>query len=65
MVAFVRDGGTLVAFQDVTDSVNVERALREGNDALVKADKLKLDVNPVSGIEIDKLVLPGIGELGD
>jgi signal transduction histidine kinase len=37
------DGGTLVAFQDVTDSVNVERALREGNDALVAADKMKID----------------------
>jgi signal transduction histidine kinase len=37
------DGGTLVAFQDVTDSVNVERALREGNEALVAADKMKID----------------------
>jgi signal transduction histidine kinase len=37
------DGGTLVAFQDVTDSVNVERALREGNEALVKADEIKID----------------------
>jgi len=37
------DGGTLVAFQDVTDSVNVERALREGNEALVQADRIKID----------------------
>jgi signal transduction histidine kinase len=35
------DGATLVTFQDVTDSVNVERALRERNDALVAADELK------------------------
>jgi signal transduction histidine kinase len=35
------DGATLVTFQDVTDSVNVERALREGNEALEAADKLK------------------------
>ena len=37
------DGGTLVAFQDVTDSVNVERALRERNEALIAADELKID----------------------
>jgi signal transduction histidine kinase len=37
------DGGTLVVFQDVTDSVNVERALRERNDALVAADEMKID----------------------
>lgn len=37
------DGGTLVTFQDVTDSVNVERALRERNDALEIADGLKND----------------------
>lgn len=35
------DGATLVTFQDVTDSVNVERALRERNDALEAADELK------------------------
>jgi signal transduction histidine kinase len=35
------DGGTLVTFQDVTDTVNVERALRERNDALEAADDLK------------------------
>jgi signal transduction histidine kinase len=44
------DGATLVTFQDVTDSVNVERALREReralserNQALVAADQLKID----------------------
>jgi signal transduction histidine kinase len=37
------DGATLVTFQDVTDSVNVERALRERNEALETADKLKID----------------------
>src|SRR5262249_39355556 len=34
---------TLVTFQDVTDSVNVERALRERNEALEEADKIKID----------------------
>ena len=37
------DGATLVAFQDVTDTVNVERALRERNEALEAADELKVD----------------------
>ncbi|HEY2136355.1 MAG TPA: PAS-domain containing protein [Xanthobacteraceae bacterium] len=37
------DGGTLVAFQNVTDSVNVERALRERNEALVAADETKVN----------------------
>jgi len=37
------DGATLVTFQDVTDTVNVERALRERNEALEAADKLKID----------------------
>ena len=35
------DGATLVTFQDVTDSVNVERALIERADALQEADRLK------------------------
>ncbi|HEY4774032.1 MAG TPA: PAS-domain containing protein [Xanthobacteraceae bacterium] len=35
------DGGTLVTFIDVTASVNVERALRERNEALMAADQLK------------------------
>jgi signal transduction histidine kinase len=37
------DGATLVTFLDVTDTVNVERALRERNEALVAADTLKVD----------------------
>lgn len=37
------DGATLVTFQDVSDSVNVERALRERNEALVNADRIKAD----------------------
>jgi signal transduction histidine kinase len=35
-------GATLVTFHDVTDSVNVERALRERNDALEDADRIKI-----------------------
>jgi signal transduction histidine kinase len=37
------DGATLVTFQDVTDTVNVERALRERNEALEEADEIKID----------------------
>jgi signal transduction histidine kinase len=37
------DGATLVTFQDVTDTVNVERALREKNEALETADAIKID----------------------
>jgi signal transduction histidine kinase len=37
------DGATLVTFQDVTDTVNVERALRERNEALEAADRIKID----------------------
>jgi signal transduction histidine kinase len=37
------DGASLVAFQDVTDTVNVERVLRERNEALVAADALKIN----------------------
>ncbi|MGN6571430.1 MAG: PAS-domain containing protein [Pseudolabrys sp.] len=37
------DGATLVTFQDVTDTVNVERALREKNEALEAADAIKID----------------------
>ncbi|MBO6756537.1 MAG: PAS-domain containing protein [Roseibium sp.] len=35
------DGGTLVTFVDVTDSVNVERALVEKNEALEQTDQIK------------------------
>ncbi len=37
------DGATMLTFQDVTDTVNVERALRERNDALETADQMKID----------------------
>ena len=39
----VPDGATLVTFQDVTDLVNVEGPLTERNEALVEADKIKID----------------------
>jgi signal transduction histidine kinase len=37
------DGATLMAFQDVSDSVKVERALTEHNIALEQANKIKTD----------------------
>jgi signal transduction histidine kinase len=37
------DGASLVTFLDVTDTINVERALRERNEALETADRLKID----------------------
>jgi len=37
------DGATLLTFQDITDTVNVERVLREKNDALEAADQIKID----------------------
>src|SRR5476651_2911179 len=37
------DGATLVTFQDISDSVNVERALLERNEALVAADGIKIE----------------------
>jgi signal transduction histidine kinase len=37
------DGATLVTLQDVTDSVHVERALRERNEALETADSIKIE----------------------
>ncbi len=37
------DGATLVTFQDMTDTINVERALRERNEALEAADSIKVD----------------------
>ena len=36
------DGATLVTFQDLTDTINVERALRERTDALEAADRIKV-----------------------
>ncbi|MGN6411109.1 MAG: ATP-binding protein [Nitrobacter sp.] len=37
------DGATMLTFHDITDSENVERALRERNDALEAADQMKVD----------------------
>ncbi len=37
------DGGVLVSYYDATDSVKVEKALREKNAALEQAEKLKTD----------------------
>lgn len=37
------DGATLISFIDVTDTTLVERSLRERNDALQEADKLKTE----------------------
>jgi signal transduction histidine kinase len=37
------DGATLLTFLDVTDGVSVERALKERNQALVSAEKLRND----------------------
>jgi signal transduction histidine kinase len=37
------NGQVMMTFVDVTDSVNVERALKEKNEALQKADQLKND----------------------
>jgi signal transduction histidine kinase len=37
------DGATMLTFQDITDTQNVERALRERNEALEAADQMKVD----------------------
>ena len=37
------DGATMLTFQDITDTENFERALRERNEALEAADKMKID----------------------
>jgi len=37
------DGATLLIYQDVTDSLRVERALRDRNEALETADRLKTE----------------------
>jgi signal transduction histidine kinase len=43
MVMPLPDGGTMLTFQDITDTENVERALRERNEALETADQMKID----------------------
>nr|WP_245260906.1 PAS domain-containing sensor histidine kinase [Chelativorans sp. J32] len=42
-IVHLPNGQVMLTFVDVTDSVNVERALKEKNEALEKADKLKND----------------------
>ena len=37
------DGATMLTFQDITDTENVERALRESNEALEAAGQMKVD----------------------
>lgn len=37
------DGGVLITYVDVTDKIKIEHALREKNDALETAERLKLD----------------------
>ncbi len=37
------DGATMLTFQDITDTENVERALRESNESLQAADLMKLN----------------------
>src|SRR3982750_3655718 len=37
------DGATMLTFQDITDTENVERARRERNEALEAADQMKVD----------------------
>jgi signal transduction histidine kinase len=70
------DGGTVVAFHDVTDSVMVERALRERNEALEAADETKIKFvrhvsyelrSPLTNIIgfAEMLSEPSSGELND
>ncbi|WP_315918382.1 sensor histidine kinase [Mesorhizobium sp. SP-1A] len=40
-VIHLPNGQVMITFVDVTDSVNVERALKDKNEALLKADQLK------------------------
>jgi signal transduction histidine kinase len=67
------NGQVMMTFVDVTDSVNVERALKESNEALLKADKLKNDFvqhvsyelrSPLTNIIgfTELLLMPGSGE---
>lgn len=42
-VVYLPNGQVMMTFVDVTDSVNIERALKEKNEALERADQLKND----------------------
>ncbi len=70
------DAQTMLTFVNMTDSVRAERALKEKNDALLKADELKNDFvqhvsyelrSPLTNIIgfTDLLKTPGIGTLND
>src|SRR3954471_2169290 len=43
MIRPLHDGATMLTFLDITDTENVERALRERNEALETADQMKVD----------------------
>ncbi|MBW8855648.1 MAG: PAS-domain containing protein, partial [Bradyrhizobium sp.] len=43
MIRPLHDGATMLTFQGITDTENVERALRERNEALEAADQMKVD----------------------
>ena len=43
MIRPLPDGATMLTFQDITDTENVERALRESNEALEAAGQMKID----------------------
>ncbi|PNB42741.1 two-component sensor histidine kinase, partial [Pseudomonas sp. FW305-130] len=43
MIRPLHDGATMLTFLDITDTENVERALRERNEALEAADQMKVD----------------------
>ena len=74
-VIHLPNGQVMITFVDVTDRVNIERALKEKNDALQKADQLKNDFvqhvsyelrSPLTNIIgfTELLSLPATGPLG-
>src|SRR5256885_11157425 len=46
------DGATMLTFQDITDTENVERAWRERNEAGEAADEMKVDFAPHVSYEL-------------
>lgn len=74
-VIHLPNGQVMITFVDVTDRVNIERALKEKNEALEKADQLKNDFvqhvsyelrSPLTNIIgfTELLSLPATGPLG-
>lgn len=70
------NGQIMLTFIDMTDSVNVERALQEKNEALLRADQLKNDFiqhvsyelrSPLTNIRgfAELLEMPGTGPLNE